>query len=75
MNRAELEKDMMHRIGAFPTVNQVREYMGWGKDKNRELLKGLPKISNRVFYKDVVDRIMGEMEHDEQSGSEVCQGR
>lgn len=62
MNRQDVEKDIIRRIGSFPTCNQVREYMGWGKDKNREFLKGLPRISNRVFYKDVVDRLMEERE-------------
>lgn len=61
-SRREMEQDMMHSIGAFPTISQVREYMGWGRDKNREFLKGLPRISNRVFYKDVVDRLMEEIE-------------
>ena len=68
MNKSAIKKTLKRRTkGAeFITQSGVREAMGWGKDRTRDLLKGLDFIpsgtSKQYMVDEVADRIFAEVE-------------
>lgn len=68
MNKSTIKKTLQKRAGGaeFITQNGVRQAMGWGKDRTRNILRGLDFIpsgtSKQYLIDEVAAKIFAEVE-------------
>ncbi len=68
MNKSEIKRTLKRRANGaeFITQNGVREAMGWGKDRTRDLLRGLDCIpsgrAKQYMIDEVAAKIFAEVE-------------
>ena len=57
--KGEIAEDLKKEFGAFISITDIKHYTGFGRDKSRNVVVGLPANGKgkdrRYFYRDVAE--------------------